>query len=40
LKDQLTFDADLGFENTKTEGVNVTTKTTRFFGSAGLRWDF
>jgi len=40
LRDQLTFDADLGFENTKTEGSNVTTKTTRFFGSAGLRWDF
>ncbi|MBU0687996.1 MAG: hypothetical protein KJ850_10655 [Gammaproteobacteria bacterium] len=40
LKEQLTFDADLGFESTKSEGANVTTKITRFFGSAGLRWDF
>jgi tetratricopeptide (TPR) repeat protein len=40
LRDQLTFDADLGFESTKNEGSQVTTKTMRFFGSAGLRWDF
>lgn len=40
LRDQLTFDADLGFESTKNEGTNVTTDTLRFFGSAGLRWDF
>jgi len=40
LRDQLTFDADLGFESTKNQGTNVTTKTLRFFGSAGLRWDF
>ncbi|MDD5471686.1 MAG: hypothetical protein PHP05_07205 [Sideroxydans sp.] len=40
LREQLTFDADLGLESTKNEGANVTTKTLRFFGSAGLRWDF
>lgn len=40
LQEQLTFDADLGFESTKNEGANVTTKTLRVFGSAGVRWDF
>jgi hypothetical protein len=40
LKEQLTFDADLGFESTKSEGAQVTTKVLRIFGSAGLRWDF
>ncbi|MBU3904390.1 MAG: hypothetical protein KKG03_01025 [Gammaproteobacteria bacterium] len=40
LKEQLTFDADLGFESTKSEGAQVTTKILRVFGSAGLRWDF
>lgn len=40
LKEQLTFDADLGFESTKSEGTQVTTKIMRIFGSAGLRWDF
>ena len=38
--EQLTFDADLGFENTKNEGAQVTTTSLRFFGSAGVRWDF
>jgi hypothetical protein len=40
LKEQLTFDADMGFENTKNEGAQVTTTSLRFFGSAGVRWDF
>lgn len=40
LRDQLTFDVDGGFENTKYEGALATTKTVRFFGSAGVRWDF
>ncbi len=39
-KEQLTFDADLGFESTKSEGAQVTTKVSRIFGSVGLRWDF
>lgn len=40
IQDRLTFDADLGIESTKNEGAQVTTKTLRIFGSAGLRWDF
>jgi tetratricopeptide (TPR) repeat protein len=40
LADRLTFDADCGLEITNNEGAQVTTKTTRIFGSAGLRWDF
>jgi hypothetical protein len=40
LRDQLTFDVDGGFENTKYEGAQATTKTVRFFASAGVRWDF
>lgn len=40
MRDQLTFDVDGGFENTKYEGANATSKTLRFFGSAGMRWDF
>lgn len=40
LGEQLTFDADFGLESTKNQGSQVTTKITRIFGSAGLRWDF
>ena len=40
LREQLTFDADLGVESTKSEGTQVTTKVLRVFGSAGVRWDF
>lgn len=40
IKDQFTVDVDGGVESTKYEGALVTTKTTRFFGSAGVRWDF
>lgn len=40
LRDQLYFDVDGGFELNKYNGAQLTTKTTRFFYSAGLRWDF
>jgi len=40
IKDQLTFDVDGGIESTKNDGAQVSTKILRFFGSAGLRWDF
>ncbi|MDO8312533.1 MAG: tetratricopeptide repeat protein [Sideroxyarcus sp.] len=40
LKEQLTFDVDGGIESTNYNGAQQTTKTLRFFGSAGLRWDF
>ncbi|MDD2700160.1 MAG: hypothetical protein PHH36_02875 [Sideroxydans sp.] len=40
MKEQITLDAELGFESTKSEGASVTTKISRIFGSAGLRWDF
>lgn len=40
LKEQITLDADLGVESTKSEGTQVTTKVMRVFGSAGVRWDF
>jgi tetratricopeptide (TPR) repeat protein len=40
IRDSLSFDVDAGYENTKNEGAQVTNKTSRFFGSAGVRWDF
>lgn len=40
MRDALTFDADAGYESTKSEGAQVSTQTSRFFGSAGVRWDF
>ncbi len=40
LGDQLYFDADGGIELNKYNGAQLTTKTTRFFYSAGLHWDF
>lgn len=40
IRDTLTFDADIGYENTKNVGTQVTNKMSRIFGSAGLRWDF
>ncbi len=40
LKEQLYFDMDGGFERISYGGAQQTTETTRFFYSAGLRWDF
>lgn len=40
FRQQLYFDVDGGFELTNYGGTQVTTKTTRYFYSAGLRWDF
>lgn len=40
IRDTLSFDADAGYENTKNEGTLVTSKISRIFGSAGIRWDF
>ncbi len=40
LKEQLYFDMDGGLEYTNYGGVQQTSKTTRYFYSAGLRWDF
>jgi hypothetical protein len=38
--DQLSFDVDGGFERNTYTGNNQTTKTSRYFLSGGLRWDF
>ncbi len=40
LKEQLYLDMDGGFEYTNYGGAQQTTNTTRYFYSAGLRWDF
>lgn len=40
LKDSLTFDVDGGLENINYNGASQTSKTMRFYYSAGLRWDF
>ncbi|MGC2047426.1 MAG: hypothetical protein WA635_02275 [Gallionella sp.] len=40
IRDQLNLDMDCGYEVTDSSGVQQTTKTTRIFYSAGLRWDF
>ncbi len=40
LREQFFFDVDGGFELTKYSGTQVTTKTTRYFFSGGVRWDF
>lgn len=40
IKEQFYFDADLGYEFTKSTGALQITKTYRYFYSAGLRWDF
>ncbi len=40
IREQLTFDADGGIEFTNFSGTNQFNKTTRFFFSGGLRWDF
>jgi tetratricopeptide (TPR) repeat protein len=40
IRDSLSFDVDAGYENTKIEGTQATNKTSRIFGSAGVRWDF
>lgn len=40
IRDALSFDADAGYENTKNEGAQVTSKLSRVFGSVGIRWDF
>jgi len=38
--EQLTLDFDGGIEQSKNDGTQVSTKTRRIFGSAGLRWYF
>lgn len=40
IKEQFYFDADLGYEFTKSTGAQQITKMKRYFYSAGLRWDF
>lgn len=40
IRDALTFDVDAGYDSTKNEGTQVVTKSSRIFGSAGIRWDF
>ncbi len=40
IGEQLTLDLDGGIESTKNDGTQVSTKTLRVFGSAGLRWYF
>lgn len=40
IREQLTFDVDFGLDQTKLDGAIVTTTINRYFGSAGLRWDF
>lgn len=40
IKEQFYFDVDGGIELTKLSGTQITTKTTRYFFSGGLRWDF
>jgi tetratricopeptide (TPR) repeat protein len=40
LMDQLYVDMDAGVELNDYSGAQQSTKTTRYFGSAGLRWDF
>ncbi|MBI5627082.1 MAG: hypothetical protein HY935_07805, partial [Nitrosomonadales bacterium] len=40
IKEQFYFDMDGGIEITKLNGTQGTTKTTRYFFSGGLRWDF
>ena len=40
FRQQFTFDADFGFQNIKYSGPQLDNKTTRFFLSSGVRWDF
>lgn len=40
LKEQLYFDVDGGIELNTYSGTQVTNKTTRYFFSGGIRWDF
>lgn len=40
LKEQLYFDVDGGIELNNYSGGQVTTKTTQYFFSGGIRWDF
>lgn len=40
IKERFYFDIDGGVELTKLNGTQITTKTTRYFLSGGLRWDF
>ena len=40
FKERFTFDADGGFQKIDYNGPMSSTKTTRLFCSAGLRWDF
>lgn len=40
LQEQFTFDMDMGYESTQSKGTQVAVKTSRFFTSAGVRWDF
>ncbi len=40
IRPQFNIDIDGGFENINYSGAQQTSKTTRYFYSAGLRWDF
>ncbi|HLP98476.1 MAG TPA: tetratricopeptide repeat protein [Sideroxyarcus sp.] len=40
LREQIFLDVDGGLEFTKYSGAQVSTKTTRYFFSGGVRWDF
>ncbi len=40
MQEQFSFDMDMGYESTKNSGTQVSVKTSRFFTSAGVRWDF
>ncbi|MDD5056491.1 MAG: hypothetical protein PHQ60_01375 [Sideroxydans sp.] len=40
IRDQLTFEGDIGVDSGTFEGSQSSTKSSRFFFSSGLRWDF
>ncbi|MDD4912535.1 MAG: tetratricopeptide repeat protein [Sideroxydans sp.] len=40
FQENITFDLDVGVENTKSSGASGSTKAMRYFTSAGVRWDF
>jgi hypothetical protein len=40
FQERFTIDADLGYQNIDFSGPQRSSSTTRYFTSAGLRWDF
>ncbi len=40
FKERFSIDGDLGYQKIDYNGPQTTTRTTRLFGSAGVRWDF